>query len=247
VPTAVIFPQAPVFSALGSSVMDIMHVYEQSRRLLFLNGTTQQFTEDYEAYNAPIREMVAQARADLVSEGLDPDSAVFTVELDMLYGGQVQVKRVASPLLQITSPQDAQAVYDDFEKEYSEAFSPHVVNKPGGAYIENIVVKATVPTEKLELPVHELGAPDPSAAREGSRSAYWPELGERVDTPVYAFDRLAPGNRVDGPALAEAHFTTIVVPPGKSLSIDEHGLGLLQDTSLATAAAAAPALEGAQA
>ncbi len=247
VPTAVIFPQAPVFSALGSSVMDIMHVYEQSRRLLFLNGTTQRFTEDYEAYNAPIREMVAQARADLVSEGLDPDSAVFTVELDMLYGGQVQVKRVASPLLQITSPQDAQAVYDDFEKEYSEAFSPHVVNKPGGAYIENIVVKATVPTEKLELPVHELGAPDPSAAREGSRSAYWPELGERVDTPVYAFDRLAPGNRVDGPALAEAHFTTIVVPPGKSLSIDEHGLGLLQDTSLATATAAAPALEGAQA
>jgi N-methylhydantoinase A/acetophenone carboxylase len=247
VPTAVIFPQAPVFSALGSSVMDVMHVYEQSRRLLFLNGMTQQFTEDYEAYNAPVREMVAQAKADLASEGLDPESAVFTVELDMLYGGQVQVKRVSSPLLQISSPQDAQAIYEDFEQEYSEAFSPHVVNKPGGAYIENIVVKATVPTEKLELPVHELGDADPSAAREGSREAYWPELGGRVDTPVYAFDRLAPGNRVDGPALVEAHFTTIVVPPGKSLSIDEHGLGLLQDTALATAATAAPALEGAQA
>lgn len=48
VPTAVIFPQAPVFSALGSSVMDVMHVYEQSKRILFLNGMTQQLTTDYE-------------------------------------------------------------------------------------------------------------------------------------------------------------------------------------------------------
>lgn len=249
IPTAVIFPQAPVFSALGSSVMDIMHVYEQSRRLLFLNGMTQQFTQDYEAYNAPIREMIAQAEADLRSEGLDPDEAVFTVELDMLYGGQVQVKRVASPLLRIGSPAEAQRVYDEFEKEYSEAFSPHVVNKPGGAYIENIIVKATVPTEKLVLPVHELGDADPTAALVGSREAYWPDRGGRGPTPVFAFDQLAPGNRVEGPALVEAHFTTIVVPPGKSLTIDRHGLGLLQDAGLADAPASAPASasEGARA
>ncbi|MFC7655869.1 hypothetical protein ACFQV8_04380 [Pseudonocardia benzenivorans] len=248
-----IFPQAPVFSALGSSVMDIMHVYEQSKRILFLNGMTQQFTDDYAAYNAPIEEMVAQARADLTSEGLDPDSAVFTVELDMLYGGQVQVKRVASPLLSINSPEDAQRVYDEFEKEYSEAFSPHVVNKPGGAYIENIIVKATVPTEKLALPVHDLVGKDASAARTGSRNAYWPEQSGRVDTPVFAFDQLRPGNQVDGPALVEAEFTTIVIPPGKSLTIDRHGLGLLQNSDVAgtdaaqPARTAAPTLEGAPA
>lgn len=242
VPTSVIFPQAPVFSALGSSVMDIMHVYEQSKRVLFLNGMTQQLTDDYEAYNGPINDMIAQARSDLVSEGLDPDDAVFTVELDMLYGGQVQVKRVSSPLVQIHSEADASAVYEAFEKEYSEAFSPHVVNKPGGAYIEGIVVKATIATEKLELPVHELGGKDPSAARDGSRDAYWPALGRRVDSPVYSFPRLTPGNQVDGPALVEAEFTTIVVPPGKSLSIDEHGLGLLQNTDVAGTAAAQPAL-----
>jgi N-methylhydantoinase A/oxoprolinase/acetone carboxylase beta subunit len=242
VPTSVIFPQAPVFSALGSSVMDIMHVYEQSRRMLFLNGMTQRLSEDYEAYNAPVREMIAQARADLVSEGLDPDDAVFSVELDMLYGGQVQVKRVASPLVQIHSEADAAAVYDAFEKEYSEAFSPHVVHKPGGAYIEGIVVKATVPTEKLELPVHELGDKDPSAARIGSRECYWPEHRTRSETPVYGFAQLTPGNQVDGPALVEAEFTTIVVPPGKSLSIDTHGLGLLQNTDVAGTAAAQPAL-----
>ena len=247
VPTAVIFPQAPVFSALGSSVMDIMHVYEQSKRILFLNGMTQELTADHEAYNAPIRDMVAQARADLTSEGLDPDQAIFSVELDMLYGGQVQVKRVSSPLLEIHSDADASAVYEAFEKEYSEAFSPHVVNKPGGAYIESIIVKATLPQEKLELPVHELGEADPDHARQSSREAYWPELGRRVDTPVYAFDRLTPGNRVEGPGLIEAEFTTIVVPPDRVLSIDEHGLGLLQHRTTAEASTPAPILEGAQA
>jgi len=247
VPTSVIFPQAPVFSALGSSVMDIMHVYEQSKRILFLNGNTQQLTDDYEAYNGPVRDMVEQACADLVSEGLDPDTAVFTVELDMLYGGQVQVKRVSSPLLEIRSTQDAQAVYDAFEKEYSEAFSPHVVNKPGGAYIEGIIVKATVPTEKLRPPVYELGAADPSAAQVGSRDAYWPETGSRQDTPVYGFGRLSPGNRVDGPALVEAEFTTVVVPPGTSLTIDKHGLGLLQRTGGSDATGADRTLEGAPA
>jgi N-methylhydantoinase A/acetophenone carboxylase len=245
VPTSVIFPQAPVFSALGSSVMDIMHVYEQSKRMLFLKGMTQQLTDDYEAYNAPIRTMISQAKADLISEGLNPDDALFSVELDMLYGGQVQVKRVASPLVQINSEADAAAVYDAFEKEYSEAFSPHVVNKPGGAYVENIIVKATVPTEKLELPVHELGDKNPSPAQIGSREAYWPEFAKRSETPVYRFDNLTPGNQVDGPALVEAHFTTIVVPPGKSLSIDQHGLGLMQKTDVAGTAAAQPAVKGA--
>ena len=248
VPTSVIFPQAPVFSALGSSVMDIMHVYEVSKRILFLNGMTQQFTEDYEAFNAPVRALVEQAKGDLVSEGLNPDDAVFTVELDMLYGGQVQVKRVSSPLLQITSPEDANRVYDDFEREYSEAFSPHVVNKPGGAYIESIVVKATVPTVKPELPVFDVGPADPGPARTGSREAYWPELGERTDTPVYDFGAMTPGNSVPGPAIVEAHFTTIVVPPGKSLTIDRHGLGLLQNTDLAgSPPARSEELEGAPA
>ena len=69
-----------------------------------------------------------------------------------------------------------------------------MVNKPGGVYVDGIVLKATVPTEKLTLPVHELAGTDPSAARTSARSAYWPELGERVETDVFAFDALRPGN-----------------------------------------------------
>jgi N-methylhydantoinase A/oxoprolinase/acetone carboxylase beta subunit len=228
VPSAVIFPQAPVFSALGSSVMDIMHVYEQSGRMQFMAPATEQLVIDRAAFNERVRELVDRARKDLEAEGLADREPVFSIELDMLYGGLVQVKRVSSPILFIESDDDARRIYDDFEKEFSEAFSPHVVNKPGGVYLDGIVLKATVTTEKLDLPIHPLAEPDPGAAKTGSRSAYWPEYGERQDTPVYAFAALKPGNVVPGPAIAEMEFSTIVIPPGQELEIDSHGLGILK-------------------
>lgn len=35
---------------------------------------------------------------------------MFSVELDMLYGGQVQVKRVASPVVRIEDPDDGHRI-----------------------------------------------------------------------------------------------------------------------------------------
>lgn len=229
VPVAVIFPQAPVFSALGSSVMDILHVYEKSGRMQFMAPMTEEIVIDAEAFNAKVNEMIEQAKKDLEGEGLGGSETIFSVELDMLYGGLVQTKRVSSPVLTIDSPDDAQRIYDDFEKEFSDAFSPHVVNKPGGVYIDGIVVKATVITEKMALPVFDLEGASPSAARTGSRSAYWPELTDRVETDVFAFDDLRPGNVVVGPGIIEMEFSTIVVPPRQQLRMDEHGLGILED------------------
>lgn len=230
VPTAVIFPQAAVFSALGSSVMDILHLYEESGRMQFMAPVTQEIVIDADAFNARVRSLVDKARKDLEAEGLGGAGPVFSLELDMLYGGLIQVKRVSSPVLTIDSEQDAQRIYDEFEKEFSEAFSPHVVNKPGGVYLDAIVLRATVPTQKLDLPVRPLGQADPSAAEATIRSAYWPEFGARRDTPVYTFAVLQPGNVVTGPAIAEMDFSTIVIPPGQQLAIDERGLGILTST-----------------
>ncbi|MGE3773752.1 MAG: hydantoinase/oxoprolinase family protein [Gammaproteobacteria bacterium] len=228
VPTAVIFPQSPVFCALGSSVMDIMHVYEVSKRMVFMEAVTEKFTTDYEPYNAAVRGLVEQAQIDLKAEGLAVDTALFQIELDMLYGGQVHVKRVAVPHLTIDNEQQLQEIYAAFEAEFSAAFSPHVVNRPGGVYLENIILKATVPTEKLELPEQPLHPPDASSAQTGTREAYWPSLGARVATPVYRFEAMLPGHRIEGPSLVDAEFTTLVVPPGQVFTIDARGLGILQ-------------------
>ena len=228
VPKAVMFPAAPVFCAMGSSIMDIVHMYEQSRRMVFMAPMTEQIVIDRAAFNSTVDALVAKARQELASEGLDNGDAQFSLELDMLYGGQVNLKRASSPRLRIESDADALAVYDAFEKEFSEAFSPLVVNKPGGVFLDNFVLRVTVPTWKPEVPVYEVQGADPSAAQLGKRKAYWPETKQWVDTPTYQFEQLQSGNVVLGPAVIEAELTTIVVPPEQKFSIEKHGLGILE-------------------
>jgi N-methylhydantoinase A/acetophenone carboxylase len=89
-------------------------------------------------------------------------------------------------------------VYEEFEKEFADAFSPHVVNRPGGVHLDAIVLKATVLTEKLDLPTYPVEAADSSAARTSTRSASWPELGERRDTEVSPSTRSGPAMSSSG-------------------------------------------------
>ncbi len=228
IPQAVIFPFSPVFCAVGASIMDITHVYELSSRMILMEPISQQLTTDYDTFNRVVQQLIERAKMDLAGEGLPVDKAISSLELDMLYGGLVHVKRTASPVLTLQSPADVQAVYDEFEREFSEAFSPLVVNKPGGVYIDNFVLKATIPTPKLELPTLKLESPSPQGAHKGQRLAYWPERADFAQTAVYDFDGLRPGNMVEGPAIMEADYTTMVVPPGMRFLINEHALGVLE-------------------
>ena len=228
VPKAVVFPAAPVFCAMGSSIMDVVHMYEQSRRMVFMEPMSERLVVDREQFNTTVTSLITRAQADLRSEGLEVADAAFSLELDMLYGGQVNLKRAASPFLQINSGADAQGIYDEFEREFSEAFSPLVINKPGGVFLDNFVLRVTVPTWKPEVAEYPLRGADPSAAQIGERKAYWPESKSWVGTPTYQFEQLQAGNVVTGPAVIEAELTTIVVPPGQKFAIDQHGLGILE-------------------
>jgi N-methylhydantoinase A len=56
-------------------------------------------------------------------------------------------------------------------------------------------------------PALPASAPSPPA---GERRIY---LDESLTAPVYAFDRLAPGQAIDGPAIVESAMTTILLRP----------------------------------
>ena len=225
---AVMFPFSPVFCAYGSSTMDIMHVYEASKKLTLMTPGDQQITNEYAVYNDAVAALVEQARRDLIADGMDPARAAFVLELDMLYGGQFHVKRALSPRLSIHSAEDVRAICDAFNKEFSEAFSPFVVNPEGGIFIESFILKAIVTTPKVDLPKSPLEGRDPSAARKGERPAYWPDEKAYRPTSIFTYEALRPGNVIEGPAVVEGEYTTIVVPPSMRLSIDERGLGILE-------------------
>lgn len=228
IPRAVMFPFSPVFCAYGSSIMDVGHVYEHSRRMTFIEPMTQKPTTDYEGFNHIVADLLAQAKQELAAEGLPVEKAVFSLELDMLYGGQIHSKRTSTPGLNIASEEDVWRFYRQFEQEFSEAFSPLVVNLPGGVYIDTFVLKVAVPGQQLRLEPRAVAGPDPAAAQKGTRRAYWPETGAWVETAVYELTALQPGNRLIGPALIESEYTTAVIPPGKQFRVDEYGLGILE-------------------
>ena len=225
-PRAVIFPFSPVFCAYGSSIMDVVHLYEQSQRMMLIEPVSQKPAVDFEVFNGVVAALVEQARKEVQSEGLPWGDAVLSLELDMLYGGQINSKRTSTPGLALESEDDVWRFYRQFEQEFSEAFSPLVVNLAGGVYIDTFVLRVTVPGKRVELPVRPLAGADASAAKSGSRQAYF---GEWLPTPVYVLDRLAPGNRVSGPAIVESDYTTGVIPPGRRLTIEEHGLGVIEN------------------
>jgi N-methylhydantoinase A/acetophenone carboxylase len=228
IPKAVTFSFSPVFCAFGSSTMDIMHVYEVSKKLTLMEPGTQRLTDEYAAFNRTVEALLEQARKDLVADGLDVKQASFVLELDMLYGGQFHVKRALSPRLALENSQDVKAICDAFEKEFSEAFSPFVVNPEGGVFVESFILKAIVPVRKIQLPKMPLEGRDPTAARKGERPAYWPEKKDFRTTPLFSYELLRPGNVVEGPAIVEGEYTTLVVPSPMRFSIDERGLGILE-------------------
>jgi N-methylhydantoinase A/oxoprolinase/acetone carboxylase beta subunit len=81
------------------------------------------------------------------------------------------------------------------------------------------------------LPELRVGGADPSPALLGRRDAFWAEYGTFKSTPLYDADRLEAGNVLEGPGIVHAADTTILVPPGRTLSVDRLGTALLRRTS----------------
>jgi N-methylhydantoinase A/oxoprolinase/acetone carboxylase beta subunit len=225
---AVIFNFSPVFCAFGSSTMDIMHVYEASKKITLLEPGTQKPSQEFAIFNGTVESLVEQAKRDLIADGLNPQDANFVLELDMLFGGQFHVKRTLSPLLALRDVKDVLALCDAFKQEFSEAFSPFVVNPEGGVFIESFILKAIVPTKKIELPKMKIEGSDPSGARKGERPVFWSDTKSYRTTSIYAYESLRPGNVIKGPAVVEGEYTTLVVPSPMTFSVDERGLGILE-------------------
>jgi N-methylhydantoinase A/oxoprolinase/acetone carboxylase beta subunit len=223
----VVFPFASTFCAYGSSTMDVLHVYERSRHFTLLAPARGPWLDDYTGFNETVEALKAAAVRDFTGEGFDAAGVVYELELDMKFGGQLNVKRVASPLLALASEADVRALYTAFETEFSEAYSRLGLHPDAGVEIEAFVLKARLPQEHAPGPRTAGEAEGPAEPIEFRPALFVLEQG-RVDTPVYAMSALLAGHRIAAPALVESEDTTIVVAPGWGLETDERGAMVLK-------------------
>ena len=189
IPRAVIFPFSPVFCAYGSSIMDVVHVYERSHRMILIESASERPTDDYAGFNTIVEHLVNEARREVVAEGFDPENGV--------------VRARARHALRRPDPLQAHVDAAALPRERGgcapplrplragvlEAFSPLIVNKPGGVYIDTFVLKVAIPGQRLQLePIASNGRGTP--APKGTREAWWPDAGGFEETPVLDLEPL---------------------------------------------------------
>ena len=198
------------FAAFGSLISDL-------RRDYVLTRTIQLHAADWSEVDRVFQGVEAQARADLLEEGMPADRIEMIRSAGMRYLGQSWELNVgvAASIASIAE------LIAAFASVHDRRFG----HRSGGtAEIVNFRVTGVGRVNKPAVPVWTVrGALDD--ARTAVRPVYFE--GAYRDTPIYARDRLPGGQRLDGPALIEESGSTTVIPHEWHARVLEHGEILL--------------------
>jgi N-methylhydantoinase A/oxoprolinase/acetone carboxylase beta subunit len=205
-----LFDLGPVFSAFGSSVSDIAHVYERSFRLpLGNNGGA--VSSDIDPLNRLLAEMREQGKRDLLGEGISPEGAECSVELE-ISGADGATYAVKSAQIHFASVAELRRVV-----------TPSV--RSGDSAVELVRMRLKKAIAKPTLVKREKGNPDAGSPRFGARALTLD--GKPQDAALYRWGSLAPGNKLEGCAILESANSTYLVLSGWSAEIDGYGNALL--------------------
>jgi N-methylhydantoinase A len=197
------FNLGPVFSAFGSSVSDISHVYERPLEITTISDNT------ICDLNAILDEIKGESRRDLLGEGMKTDGIEYSVELEISQAGQ--------PAVAAAYPQNS---FRDAESLGS--FCETITGNVAGEFVlELIRVQIRKAMPKPVLVERAMQEGDSSHAIKGKRKVAWGQLkGEAL---IYSWELLQPGNRVEGCAVLEGANSTYFVPEGWTLVVDKFG------------------------
>ncbi len=220
---------APVSGAFGAATMPVAEVWEMSRSLRIFDWAAQRWLEDPAPFNAVVSELERLAVLDLQLEGHSGQTLRFALDLDMRFGCQHQLTKIRAPRRTLRGADDSRELGELFVRRYGEIYSPESTFLAGGINIETFYLTVSVHEAPVALAADALqdAAPAPGA-RCHSRPAYWDPGAGPSDTPVYALAQLAPGNRIDGPAIIEGRDTTCVIEPGWIYRMDAWRNGVLE-------------------
>jgi N-methylhydantoinase A/oxoprolinase/acetone carboxylase beta subunit len=196
------FSLGPVFSAFGSSVSDISHVYE---RALYFDSVSE---EAIGLLLHAVEEMKAESWRDLLGEGIRPEGIAYSLELD--------ISRPGRPAVTLDCPQSTLRDYRGLNTFCASAL--------GGAsefVLEILRLQVLKRMPKPETRYRQFQGADSSHALKGRRRISWGTC--KGEVPIYRWEALLTGNQVQGCALLEGLNSTYFVPEGWRLEMDRLG------------------------
>jgi N-methylhydantoinase A len=205
----VIVPPSPgLLCALGDLVADFRN--EFARTLIRLTS---------EAMPAELLEILGEleerARSWLAAESIPPADQDVAFVADMRYHGQGYEIPVALERADVDGG-DLRVLEQRFNGLHDQLYGFRMPDT--AAEIVNLRAIGTGARPRPELPEGEPAGPDSSAAQVDEGSILFE--GERRPTRIYDRGRLAPGNRIAGPAVITEFDSTTVVLPGYAAEVD---------------------------
>jgi len=215
IPLVIVPRLSSVFCALGMLLADLRHDFVRSFSSLWSSF-------DVAAARRQVDAMVARGLESLEHEGVEPPERRAFAAADLRYLGQHHEVTVPFAVEDLT-PEGRAGIERAFHARHEELYGFSSPGRP----MEVVNLHATVVGRRprLELAAAPGGA---GAAEKGVREAYVPSTGRMETVPVYDGDRLAPARRMAGPVIVEESTTTVVVPEGYDLELDESGSFVLE-------------------
>ena len=194
IPTAFCFPMSPVFSAYGSSRMDVSHLYESAMSSA---------ESSIDALAAPMK---AEAERDMLGEGFDAANVSYELHAGVSVAADPQTK--------------AYVTLNGEASHQSEQVLAQAQGLLGNSELvwDSVRMKATAPTPHPTLPSPAHAGDYVTKAGANTRPAWTGNNFE--DVAVHEAKSLAPGDLVAGPAIIESDFTTIVVTSQRNAQVD---------------------------
>jgi N-methylhydantoinase A len=201
--------ESSVFCAAGMLISDIKHDYVHT------------YAREFEAVDLAAvadiyKDIVAKAMQTLQTEHVPQDRVVVAYSADLRYVGQFNEVEVTAFADGGFTPEALKKLAADFHKRHDDLYGYNTPNSP--MEVINLRVSVRGITDKPAVDTYPQQSSDPSAARTGSRRAWFE--GAFMDTPVFDGMKLFNGNVVAGPAIVVQPTTTILVPPDFELCCD---------------------------
>lgn len=223
-------PWAAAFSAFGCTTADYMHRYQRSCLVQIPPAASQEIKVNTGAVlNNIWAELEATAVRELTEEGYRAEEIRFEQIAYVRYGGQLEDLEVTSPVLRVKAPEDMDRLIAAFEKMYSRVYAHGARYPEAGYQVFEVGLRASVPHLKPAVRKYPLmGKTPPPGAFKGEREVYG--QGQWRKAKLYEMDRLQPGNEIEGLAIIEAPATTLPVPEGKKVVVDEYKRFWIKET-----------------
>lgn len=215
------FPFAAAFSAFGCTTADYLRRYNRSIQLTVPpDGDADHRARVIDRANGVWTALKGAARSEMADEGHDPADVQLQLFAMVRYTGQLEDVEVPLDFQELSTDADLDRLVAEFDRLYAAINREVAQYREAGHTITELGLTAKVDKIKPQLSRKPLeGRTPPAEAAKGTRRMYYNRQWH--EAALWEMDLLRPGNEVSGPAVVEHPATTLVIPAGDRVWVDE--------------------------